>query len=327
MTLPFAEGARFWCLTFLGLGLPACVALTAPRDGAGSSLFVPGLQLADVLGLGPAGAERLGHGAGIAVFLALGVAALAVATRGRTALLALPASLAAAAGPDGLVLALATLAAALLTDRPLTGRRRPARLAGAALAIALAVLIRPACAPLAGMLLVPFPPAGRLARFCRDRLSLATLGLAAPSFVTWALLPAIPGDLLSPGAGPGSTSLPASLPMPSPLPWPLVGLWAAALLVPPLALRRGPLPPRAERLWLAGGALIGLWLMVLTRALAPAPGPDGLQARELLPLAPMLILAFARGRIGTAAALRWPALLPVLAAAADAVTLPLLALR
>ncbi|WP_331308476.1 hypothetical protein [Methylobacterium oryzae] len=52
-----------------------------------------------------------------------------------------------------------------------------------------------------------------------------------------------------------------------------------------------------------------------------------MQVRDLLPLAPMLILAFARGQIGTAAALRWPALLPVLAAALDAVALPMIALR
>ena len=41
----------------------------------------------------------------------------------------------------------------------------------------------------------------------------------------------------------------------------------------------------------------------------------------------MLILAFARGQIGTAATLRGPALLPVLAAALDAVVLPMIALR
>ncbi|MGH1590011.1 hypothetical protein ACRBEV_18860 [Methylobacterium phyllosphaerae] len=91
-----------------------------------------------------------------------------------------------------------------------------------------------------------------------------------------------------------------------------------------------PPAPRAERLWLAGSALLGLWLTVLAQALAP-PGAagrlDGLDLRAVLPLGPMLVLAFARGRVGTAASLRWPALLPVLAAAIDAVALPLAALR
>lgn len=67
--------------------------------------------------------------------------------------------------------------------------------------------------------------------------------------------------------------------------------------------------------------------MVGAQALAPAGGHGGLQIRDLVPLAPMPILAFARGRIGTAAALRWPALLVVLAAALDAVALPMIALR
>ncbi|WP_331294386.1 hypothetical protein [Methylobacterium radiotolerans] len=140
-----------------------------------------------------------------------------------------------------------------------------------------------------------------------------------------ALLPALPAASLGlphpAGAGEGFASLPL------PLPGFLHGLWAAALLGPPFALRRGPLPPPAERLWLSGSALLGLWLAVLAQALAPAAGLGGLQVRDLLPLAPMLILAFARGQIGTAAALRWPALLPVLAAALDAVALPMIALR
>jgi hypothetical protein len=295
----FAGGARFWGLALLGLGLPVCVALAlrVPPDAAGHVL--PG-----AVGL------RVGQGAAIAAFLALGLAALAVADRGQEvlfALLGLPASLAAASGPDGPVLGLAALAAALLTPRPLTGRGRPWRLAGAALAIALAVLARPACAPLAGMLLVPFPPPRRLARFCRDRLPLAVL----------AVLPVLLG---LPPAGGSPDPAPAV-----PLPWPLYGLWAAALLGLPLALRRGPLPPPAERLWLAACALLGLWLVVLRQTLGPAGG--GLSPHDLLPLAPMLVLAFARGRIGTAATPRWPALLPVLAAAVDAVALPALALR
>ncbi|QGY05825.1 hypothetical protein MMSR116_30955 [Methylobacterium mesophilicum SR1.6/6] len=313
MSPAFAGGARFWGLALLGLGLPVCVALAlrVPPDAAGPTLpGTLGLRAGAMLGLDPAGAARLGQGAAIAAFLALGLAALTVADRGREvlfALLGLPASLAAASGPDGPVLGLAALAAALLTPRPLTGRGRPWRLAGAALAIALAVLARPACAPLAGMLLVPFPPPRRLARFCRDRLPLAVL----------AVLPVLLG--VPPAGGAPDPALAV------PLPWPLYGLWAAALLVLPLALRRGPLPPPAERLWLVACALLGLWLMVLRQALGPAGG--GLSPRDLLPLAPMLVLAFARGRIGTAATPRWPALLPVLAAAVDAVALPALAFR
>ncbi|MFC6742321.1 hypothetical protein [Methylobacterium tardum] len=148
-----ADGARFWGLAFLGLGPPVCVALALTGP--------PGPAL-DTVG-------RLAH---VALFLGLGLSALVLAARGRVALFALlclPGSLAAATGPEGVVIALAALAAALLTPRPLTGRGRPARLAAATLAIALAVLARPACAPLAGMLLVPFPPTGRFGRFGRDR--------------------------------------------------------------------------------------------------------------------------------------------------------------
>jgi len=306
VNLPFAGDGRFWACAFLGLGLPVCLAL-AWAALAGETLLA---------------FDAFGRLATIAAFLILGLAALALATRGRAALFALlcwPASLAAASGPDGPVLALAALAAALLSPRPMTGRRGPARRAGATVAIALVVLARPACAPLAGMLLVPFPPRGRLARYGRDRLPLAALAFL-PAFLP-ALLPASLWTQHAVGAGGGP------MPLPIPLPWPLYGLWAAALLVPALALRRGPLPPRAERLWLSGCALLGLWLMAGAQALAPAGGLGGLPIRDLLPLAPMGILAFARGRIGTAAALRWPALLPVLAAAIDAVALPLIALR
>jgi hypothetical protein len=290
---PSAGGARFWCLAFLGLGLPVCVALALTGP--------PGPAL-DTVG-------RLAH---VALFLSLGLSALALAARGRAALFALlclPASLAAATGPEGVVVALAALAAALLTPRPLTGRGRPARLAAATLAIALAVLARPACAPLAGMLLVPFPPAGRFGRFGRDRLAPAVL----------ALLPALLAVLFRTplAAGAGGEAAP---------PWPpaLSGVWALALLVPPLALRRGPLPPPAERLWLVGCAVLGLWLAVLAQALAPAGHADGLQVRDLLPLGALLVPAFARGRIGTADSLTWPALLPVLAAAATLAALVVL---
>ncbi|MHB2207722.1 hypothetical protein [Methylobacterium sp. CM6257] len=285
---PLAAGARFWCLAFLALGLPACVALAL---------------------IGPPGEPVGGLGNG-AAFLILGLSALALASRGQAALFALlclPASLAAASGPEGPVIGLATLAAALLTPRPLTGRGRPVRLGAAALAIALIVLARPAYAPLAGMLLVPFPPTGRLGRFGWDRLAPAVL----------ALLPAFFRTSLAAGAGGGAALSPS---------WPpaLYGLWVLALLVPPLALRRGPLPPPAERLWLAGCAVLSLWLVVLAQALAPTGHADGLQVRDLVPLASLLVLAFARGRFGTAASLRWPALLPVLAAAANVAALVVL---
>ena len=283
-----ADGARFWGLAFLGLGPPVCVALALTGP--------PGPAL-DTVG-------RLAH---VALFLGLGLSALVLAARGRAALFALlclPGSLAAATGPEGVVIALAALAAALLTPRPLTGRGRPARLAAATLAIALAVLARPACAPLAGMLLVPFPPTGRFGRFGRDRLAPAVLALLP------ALLPTFFRTSLAAGAG-GEAA-----PSPS---WPpvLYGVWALALLVMPFALRRGPLAPLAERLWLVGCAVLGLWLVVLAQALAPAGHADGLQVGYLMPLGALLVLAFARGRIGTAASLRWPVLLPVLAAAAN----------
>lgn len=51
---------------------------------------------------------------------------------------------------------------------------------------------------------------------------------------------------------------------------------------------------------------------------------DGPQGRYLLPLVPLFVLAFARTRQETAA--RWPAMLPVAAAAVDVVALPLAAL-
>lgn len=332
MSLPAAVEARFWCLAFLCLGPPVCVALAligspgAASHALAADPFLPGglgLRIGEALGLEPGSVARLGRLADVAAFAALGVSALALAARGRAALFALlclPASLAAALGPDGPLLALGALAAALLTPRPLTGRRRWPRLAGAALAISLIALARPACAPAAGMLLVPFPPAGRIGRFCRDRLALAVLtGMVLPGAALWAARTApVAGVPFPPGP-----SLPASLP--PLLPWPLYGLWAVALLVPLVALRRGPLPPPAERIWLAGSVLLGLWLMVL--AGTGAGRRDGPQARDLLPLLPILVPAFARGRIGTAASLRWPALLPVLAAAVDVVALPLLALR
>jgi len=53
---------------------------------------------------------------------------------------------------------------------------------------------------------------------------------------------------------------------------------------------------------------------------------DGPQGRYLLPLVPMLVLAFARIRPGPVGAGRWPAMLPVAAAGIDLVALPLAAL-
>ncbi|MDP4005824.1 DUF2142 domain-containing protein [Methylobacterium sp. NEAU K] len=335
MIRPSAGGARVWCLAFLGLGLPVCVALalTAPLGETGriivtdptllDALGTLGLRAGEGFGLEPAAAARLGRLADAAAYTGLGLAALALASRGQAALFALlclPASLAASFSPDGLIIALAALAAALLTPRPLTGPDGPARRVGAALAIALIVLANPPCAPVAAMLLVPFPPPGRLGRFCRRRLSLAVLTLLPAALWT----PLATARVVGAVDGLGGRDLV--------LPWPVYGLWAVALLVPFLALRRGPLPPPAERLWLTGGALLGLGLAVLSHALRArtdlgADRLDGLQGRDLLPLVPMLVLAFARGRIGTAASLRWPALLPVLAAAIDVAALPLVVLR
>jgi hypothetical protein len=97
-----------------------------------------------------------------------------------------------------------------------------------------------------------------------------------------------------------------------------------------LTARGGPLPPWPERLLLPAAALACLWLVILSQyATWTNVGEsrvDGPQGRYLLPLVPMLILAFARLRPAAEPGRRWPVLLPVAAAAVDVVAVPLAAL-
>jgi uncharacterized membrane protein len=116
-----------------------------------------------------------------------------------------------------------------------------------------------------------------------------------------------------------------------PLPGLLYALWAVALVAPLLLTARGgPLPPWPERLLLPAAALACLWLVILSQyATWTNVGEsrvDGPQGRYLLPLVPMLILAFARLRPAAEPGRRWPVLLPVAAAAVDVVAVPLAAL-
>ncbi|OAS20123.1 DUF2142 domain-containing protein [Methylobacterium platani] len=122
--------------------------------------YVPaalGLGAARALGLGHAEAALLGRLADVAAYGALGLAALALARRGRALLfgvLVLPMSLSLAASfnQDGLMIATCALAAALLTGEERWRRRL------AALLVALVVLAKPPYAAIAAMLLVPLPP-------------------------------------------------------------------------------------------------------------------------------------------------------------------------
>ncbi len=96
-----------------------------------------------------------------------------------------------------------------------------------------------------------------------------------------------------------------------------------------LADRRNPLPPPAERLVLTAAALACLWLVILSQYVTWTNVGEiriiGPQGRYLLPLAPMLILAFARLRPQAGPTRRWPALMPVAAAAVDLVAVPVAA--
>ncbi len=144
-----------------------------------------GIGLGQALGLTPAKAALLGRLADAAAYGALGLAALALARRGRALLfgvLVLPMSLSLAASfnQDALMIATCALAAALLTGD--TPRRRGL----AAVLIALVVLAKPPYAAIAAMLLVPLPP-----RFWGSPLFWRRVGLAVLAVlpgVAWTLL-------------------------------------------------------------------------------------------------------------------------------------------
>ncbi len=147
-------------------------------------LYLPsafGLAAGRLLGLPPETCVYLGRLANATATLVAGLLALAVARRGRPALfavLALPMSLSLAASfnQDGLIVALAALAAALLSPRPFAGGGTGPRLSGAILCIALVALAKPPYAALAAMLLVPFP-GGRGGLGMGRRLAAAVLAV------------------------------------------------------------------------------------------------------------------------------------------------------
>ncbi|TNC14208.1 DUF2142 domain-containing protein [Methylobacterium terricola] len=122
--------------------------------------YVPaalGIGAGEALGSSHSTAALLGRLANAAAYGALGLAALALARRGRALLfgvLVLPMSLSLAASfnQDALMIAACALAAALLTDDAAWRRRL------AALLVALVVLAKPPYAAIAAMLLVPLPP-------------------------------------------------------------------------------------------------------------------------------------------------------------------------
>ncbi|TGD99496.1 DUF2142 domain-containing protein [Methylobacterium nonmethylotrophicum] len=144
--MPAPGAPAFLPLYTIGTYFPGFYVPAALGTGAGAAL-----------GLGHAGAARLGRLANAAAYGLLGLAALALARRGRALLfgvLVLPMglSLAASFNQDALMIAACALAAALLTGEEAWRRRL------AALLIALVVLAKPPYAAIAAMLLVPLPP-------------------------------------------------------------------------------------------------------------------------------------------------------------------------
>ena len=120
-----------------------------------------GLRLGHALDLSARASARLGRLFNVAAYGLIGACALAVARRGQAwlfAVLALPMalSLAASFNQDGLIVATAILAAALLTGEPGAPAGRW-RFAGAAVLLALILLAKPPYAPIALMLLLPLP--------------------------------------------------------------------------------------------------------------------------------------------------------------------------
>ncbi|MCJ2136921.1 DUF2142 domain-containing protein [Methylobacterium sp. J-026] len=470
MTLPFVGGGRFWCLSFLCLGLPVSVALAlivplgevadeaghlaraaalaqgqwvghranvpyadgtvhrvagvtldsqwdrlarsrpldfggtlAPSDTAGSdgNIFIPlhtiatyppllyapgalGLSVGDAFDLDPATTARLGRLANIVAYMVLGLAALAYATRGRAALFALlclpmSLSLAASFSQDGLIIALAALAAALLTPWSMTEQGARCRLFGAALAITAIVWAKPPYAPIAAMLLISLPLARRDGRFYRRRLSL--MALTVIPALLWTVIATVfvaaPVPRPTYEAGPlWSSTHPAlfnstdptaqarvlvSAPLrfitvpakfvfnlkhlivlaegmvgifgwyDQPLPGALYVLWGCSLFIPLLIPYREPLPSWSERILLVASVIFCCWLIVVSQYLSwTNVGEErvyGPQGRYLLPLVPLLILAFARRRTGRGPAPDRFTYLPIVAAMIDVLAVPAFYLR
>ncbi len=144
------------------------------------------LGVAKAAGIRPFAAFHLARLANLATFLALGLAALLLARRGQALLfctLSLPMtlSLAASVNQDGLIIAASALAAALLTWPCGTPRLLAAMLLGSV------AMAKPPYLPLAGVLLLPFPP-WRQRRAWLERCGLILLvGLAALSWAALAL--------------------------------------------------------------------------------------------------------------------------------------------
>ncbi len=157
--LAAVEGVRWSRPTFAATGtiagyFPAFYAAPAAALG-----------LAKAFGAEPFDAFRGARVANLAIYLAIGTAALALARRGHALLfctLAVPMALhlGASINQDGLTIASSALAAALLTRPSGTvgsvARREAARITAAALILGV-VLAKPPYVPLALLLLLPFP--------------------------------------------------------------------------------------------------------------------------------------------------------------------------
>ncbi|MGF3025250.1 DUF2142 domain-containing protein [Methylobacterium aquaticum] len=177
---------------------PDTVPEPAPMPAPGAPAFLPlytigtyfpafyvpaalGIGAGQALGLTPARTALLGRLATLAAYGALGLAALALARRGRALLfgiLVVPMSLSLAASfnQDGLIIAACALAAALLTGEE-TADTASWRRRLAALLIALVVLVKPPYAPIAAMLLVPLPPRLWASPVVWHRMGLAVLAV------------------------------------------------------------------------------------------------------------------------------------------------------
>ncbi len=145
-----------------------------------------GVGLARLASLSPYQAFRLARMADLAAFLAVGTAALTLARRGQallfcTLILPMTLSLAASVNQDGLLIAASALAAALLTRQA-----RGARLLAAALLGSIA-MAKPPYLPLAGLLLLPFPPWRRRGEWL-ERLGLVALVAGATLAWVWVIV-------------------------------------------------------------------------------------------------------------------------------------------